>query len=185
MLVTDERLRYVFPLTEESLVIDAGGYTGEWAQTIHAAALCRVEVYEPIQRYAEAAARRLAGTKCRVHRAGLAARDGEATMTVCQEGSAVAQPEDPGENEIVRMEAPSWTGPVDLLKVNIEGGEYDLIEHLLDQGMMEPVRFLLIQWHRGIPDCDRRKEELTRRLSGTHSLLWQFPWVWEAWERKT
>ena len=46
------------------------------------------------------------------------------------------------------------------------------------------VRFLLIQWHSCVPYFEHRRDAITKDLEKTHRVLWQFPWVWEAWERK-
>jgi FkbM family methyltransferase len=185
-----ERLRYAFPLTMGSIVVDAGGYTGEWAGRIASAALCRVEVFEPIEQYADQARRLLAGSKCRVHTAGLGADDRETEMTLAGDASSAWDHDSEKPTVIARMVA---AGPmfeslgldiVDLLKINIEGGEYELLPHLIETGYIRKVRFLLIQWHSCVPYFEHRRDAITKDLEKTHRVLWQFPWVWEAWERK-
>jgi len=180
-----ERLRCYFPLERHSLVLDIGGYTGEWASRMLDFYGCRMEVFEPVEEYASAARRTLIGTGAHVHEFGLGA--------VCEE--RLIQPDldatqtQPGEDGslFVRMERAADAferlsiRDADLMKVNIEGGEYELMPHLLDAGWLPRVRFLLIQWHRTGPW--QAIGSLRQRIEQTHELLWSFPWVWEAWQR--
>ena len=43
----DDKFRYNYNLTEQSIVIDAGGYKGNFSKKIHDMYNCRVFVYEP------------------------------------------------------------------------------------------------------------------------------------------
>jgi hypothetical protein len=49
----DEELRYAYPLTDDSLVIDLGGYKGQWASDIYARYNCRVFIFEPVKVFHE------------------------------------------------------------------------------------------------------------------------------------
>ena len=44
-----QNLQYTYKLTKESIVIDAGGYKGEFANIIHNKYDCSVHVFEPVQ----------------------------------------------------------------------------------------------------------------------------------------
>ena len=43
----DDKFRYNYNLTEQSIVIDAGGYKGTFAKKIHDMYKCSIYVYEP------------------------------------------------------------------------------------------------------------------------------------------
>lgn len=73
---------------------------------------------------------------------------------------------------------------IDLMKINIEGGEYELLHALLDDpDMIKGIRYLQIQFHDFIPDAKEMRAEIRRRLSETHELMWDFPFIWESWQR--
>ena len=52
-----------------------------------------------------------------------------------------------------------------VLKLDCEGAEYPLLEHLIDQDVDTTLSLLLVEWHRqGIDDCDARRANLEDRL---------------------
>ena len=70
------------------------------------------------------------------------------------------------------------------MKVNIEGGEYELLEHLLDRALIGRIEHLQVQFHDFVPDAERRMKALQARLPLTHALEWQYEFVWESWRRR-
>ena len=48
---------------------------------------------------------------------------------------------------------------IDLLKLNIEGSEYELLDHLIDTGTIEIVESLLVQFHENVPDYINYREK--------------------------
>ena len=74
---------------------------------------------------------------------------------------------------------------VALMKMNIEGYEYELIPHLIISGVMERVKNLQVQFHliEG-KECEKLYETIFLGLSITHKITWRYPFVWESWERK-
>jgi FkbM family methyltransferase len=70
---------------------------------------------------------------------------------------------------------------IDLLKINIEGAEYDLLDHILENNIILKIKNLQIQFHSNIIDFKKRKKIITKNLSKTHKKNWYFPGVWENW----
>lgn len=70
-------------------------------------------------------------------------------------------------------------------KINIEGGEYLLLDHIIETGCIEKIRNLQVQFHviEG-QDYKQYYELLAKRLSFTHELSWRYPYCWENWVRK-
>ena len=184
-----ERLRYEFPLTAESRVIDAGAFTGEWSARIAEKFGCHIEAFEPIRKYAEVYRQRMNGFRSRMHVCALSDRDGAAEIVVDQEANSivwgrVGRDIIPVETvEASRYFEELGLPDIDLMKVNIEGAEYALMEHLIATGWIPRIRSLLIQWHRFLPEYEARYEGIRAGLEATHRLLWDYPWVWQAWER--
>jgi hypothetical protein len=73
---------------------------------------------------------------------------------------------------------------VDLLKVNIEGGEFPLLDHLIASGLINNVIHLQVQFHDFFPDAMARRERLRQQLTLTHVEQWNFPFIWESWQRR-
>jgi FkbM family methyltransferase len=70
---------------------------------------------------------------------------------------------------------------IDLLKVNIEGAEYDLLDHLLAAGVVPRIRYLLVQFHEWHPGAHGRRRAIRRALGRTHEVVWDHPWIFELW----
>ncbi len=185
----DRTLRLQYDLEPGSLVFDMGGYEGQWASDIHAMYRCRVEVFEPVPEYAaRITARFRRNDAIRVHPFGLASRTGEARLTLAGDASSLFGR--PGARLVRLVEAASFLRErgierIDLMKVNIEGGEYDLLEHLLDAGLIGRIRDIQVQFHDCLPDAAARMRRIQEQLAATHRRTWQYPFVWENWRLAT
>ena len=73
---------------------------------------------------------------------------------------------------------------IDLIKINIEGCEYDLLDHLIESGISGDIVNIQVQFHPFVPDAETRMKRIQDQLSRTHRLTYQYPFVWENWKRK-
>jgi hypothetical protein len=78
----------------------------------------------------------------------------------------------------------SPTKEFDLVKLNIEGGEYALLERLIATEHIKRIRDLQVQFHLNVPNARRRYRSIARALRKTHRLAWRYPFVWESWTRR-
>jgi FkbM family methyltransferase len=185
-----DRLRYEYDLGPESIVVDAGGYEGQWTSDIVAMYGCRVHVFEPMPAYAERIERRFARNPLvTVHAEGLAPADGSARLSLSGDASSHALAAD-GDGASVEIRLRGVEGffaelgdgaRVDLMKLNIEGAEYDLIERLIDSGLIERVVDLQVQFHDYFPDARERMLGLRERLARTHRQTYSYDFLWENW----
>lgn len=189
-----ESLRLDYPLQNESLVVDAGGFEGEFAADIVDRFHCRVDVFEPVGRYAEKLRERFAAnSKVHVIQAGIGAEGREEWINVAGISSTLFGDESGGQARekikivpVMDYLRDKHGSMVDLMKINIEGGEYELLHALLEcPDVMRNIRFLQIQFHDFVPDAERMRDEIRERLSETHRLMWDFPFIWESWELKS
>ena len=67
------------------------------------------------------------------------------------------------------------------MKINIEGGEYELLEYLLDTGLATQIINYQVQFHDFVPDAEARMTAIRERLSQTHTLTYQYEFVWGNW----
>lgn len=73
---------------------------------------------------------------------------------------------------------------IDLVKIDIEGGEYDVLPQLIETGLISRIRFLQIQFHRFVDGAVQKRENLREHLRKTHTESWCYPFIWESWEAK-
>jgi len=70
---------------------------------------------------------------------------------------------------------------IDLININIEGGEYDLLDYWIKSNLVLKMKAIQIQFHPMVKDYEFRYQKIVENLSKTHQRLYCFPWVWEAW----
>ena len=187
----DQTLRLNYDLNESSVVFDLGGYEGQWTSDIYSKYCCVVYCFEPVKEFADALSLRFArNKKIHIFQFGLSNEDKNARMTLAKNSSSTFKilKKNPTE-EVVLKKAVSFMqenkiNMVDLMKINIEGGEYDLLDHFLDSGFVLNIKNLQIQFHDFVPKAEMRMARIQEGLAKTHRLTYQFPFVWENWELK-
>ena len=73
---------------------------------------------------------------------------------------------------------------VDLLKLNIEGEEFPLLEHLIDNNKLSSFNNLKIQFHNFMESAVERKNNIRIHLQKEFNIIYDFFFVWEGWKRK-
>jgi hypothetical protein len=69
------------------------------------------------------------------------------------------------------------------MKVNIEGGEYELLERLIDTDLVRAIGDIQVQFHNFWPEAASRMENVQNGLRRTHTPTYQYRFVWENWRR--
>lgn len=186
----DKTLRLEYDLNYGSIVFDLGGYEGQWASDIHAMYGCRVHIFEPVPEFANRIKKRFArNARILTHNFGLSSQTMVARLAVCGDGSSVhRQCADMRDIQLVCAKeflAEEGIAHIDLIKINIEGAEYDVLQHLIDSGFIERIANVQVQFHDCVPFARDRRANLRRQLERTHELTYDFSFVWESWRLKT
>ena len=182
----DKTLRLFYDLNADSVVLDLGGYEGQWASDIFAMYQCRIHVFEPVVEFANGIRRRFVrNPRIVVRDFGLAERTGTASISIQADGSSMFK-KGTQTCELKLIRAADYfeqegIDHVDLIKINIEGGEYDLLDHLIDSGWAGRIRNIQVQFHDFVPDAERRMRSIQNKLATTHRTTYQYPFVWENW----
>lgn len=181
-----------FPLTAESTVFDVGGHVGEWCAPMSHRYGCRIEVFEPSPRALETLSPVVDSlTGVTVHPYGLSGASAMAALADKGPGSSTYDTDTRWTRtavelrDVVGVLADLGDPHIDLMKINIEGGEYDLLERLLDSGRIGVCDRYVIQFHEWLPRAYWRRWRIRQRLRSTHRCRWNHPFVWEYWERVT
>ena len=184
----DVTLRLDYPLTNTSTVLDVGGYEGQWASDIFKKYGCAIAVFEPWPAFAQQIKARFHNIPAvTVYPFGLGASSRTERLYGHGDSTSVFQRSRRAESRPLPIRALDevWQelelDSVGLMKINIEGGEYELLDALIETGLVTRVRDVQVQFHRVIPDAKRRRRSLQDRLSATHRLTYSIPFVWENW----
>ena len=179
------------------LVVIFGGYLGDSVQGwLSRFPDSRIIVFEPIPEYAAELRRRFDGQNVKICEFGVGSA--EETRSFIQMGDATYQQpvrrKDISSSSSVGMvnvrfkpvkDLSSILGAsqnIDVLEVNIEGGEYELLPLLFQENLLQNVKSAFIQFHdvgRGTRDKVAR---MTEMLSKSHVLDWRYPLVWDHWK---
>jgi FkbM family methyltransferase len=185
----DETLRLDYILDKSSLVFDVGGYIGDYAESINKKFNCQVHVFEPVPVfYSQCVARFLHNPSIQVHNYGLSGASGWFEIVLNSNESSFHRVDQPGTKEraelrsIVEVVAELGIDKIDLLKVNIEGGEFDLLPEIVRSGLVRKIRYIQIQFHNFDADAPAARSRIRDDLSATHRQMWNFDFVWESWE---
>jgi len=169
-----------------SVVFDVGGFKGNWAADIHDRYGARIHIFEPHPVFAEEIRSRFHGNDAIVtHEFALGQSEGH--LTLSDDGDASSSFRN-AENTVTgriehveRFFAKADIPRIDLVKVNIEGGEYELLPALEEAGIMPRIGVLQVQFHLFSADDIPRREAIRTMLAKTHSCDWSYEFVWEQW----
>ena len=185
----DERFRFDYDLTPASFVMDLGGYEGQWASDLYGRHLCRIAVFEPVAGFAENIRRRFAkNDHIDVFQFGLAASARTERIYIRGAGSSTYGKKAKAE-KIELVDVRDWFDKqeiksVDLMKINIEGGEFELLERMIETGLTKKVSDIQVQFHNIAFESTMRMEAIKDGLAETHTPGYQYKFVWENWKRK-
>lgn len=185
----DSTLRLNYNLTSESVVFDLGGYKGDFSEKIYAQYQCNIYIFEPVTSFYEGVCERFRGNnKIKVFNFGLSDEDSSIEINLNNDGSSVFISR--GEVEIIEVKnitsfiEQNDIHKVDLIKINIEGGEYQVLPALIDSGFINNIGDVQVQFHDFIEEAVVKRSEIRERLKDTHYLTYDYWFVWENWRRK-
>lgn len=185
----DEKLRLTYPLKKNAVVFDLGGYIGDFAASIRERHGSQVYLFEPVPDfYARCVERFREDPLVRCFNFGLSSRDESRKIGISENSSSFFSA--PG-LEYVLVETrcakdfihSHGIEEIDLMKINIEGGEYDVLPALFESGDILKIKYLQIQFHDFVPGARDLRKEIRNRLRLTHTEMWNYEFVWESWSR--
>ena len=185
----DETLRLEYPLTAASVVFDVGGYMGDWSDQIARRYSPHIFIFEPVPEYYSAIKKRFfSNEKIKVHNYGLSDKTEMRFISVLEDGSSLFR-DGSNRTEIALVDIFEYLAKqniqwIDLIKLNIEGGEYPLLTRMINTDIVEKCRDIQIQFHNCVPDAEAMRLHIRNALSRTHFLTYDYPFVWENWRRK-
>jgi len=186
----DETLRLDYPLTENSIVFDLGGYKGDFAYEINKKYDCYVYLYEPVKKFYEECVERFKNNvKIKCLNYGLSSESGIFFVGDNDDGSSIIRnnKSDSREQIIIKDFAEEFKSlqisSVDLLKINIEGPEFLILPHIIEKNIVQHIEHIQVQFHDFYPNAINLRNEIRKSLSKTHTEKWNYPFVWESWSK--
>ena len=194
----DKNHRLNYPLTSESIVFDLGGYKGDFAAGIYDKYNCYVHIFEPVKEYYLYIVNRFQrNKKIKCFNYGLSNKNDSFLINVDGDRSSLTKLTHPQstpyhsdfqekvliksfseELKILKVEY------IDLLKINIEGSEFLLLQDIISKRLIGKIKHLQVQFHTFYPNSKKLRDEIREKLSESHEQEWNYPFVWESWKKK-
>jgi FkbM family methyltransferase len=180
-------------IDSHSVVVDVGAFTGSWAQNMVDRYDPVIYAFEPNPQSFEALQRKaLNNPKLQPRPYGLGDEDVTVEFTLNGLGSSMC--DDRSSNldvprikvdiaAIDRVWKDMQFGQVDLMKINIEGAEFPLLDKMIRTDLLKMVNCFMIQFHEWHPGAYKKRRRIREELSKTHRLEWEYYFVWEKWVR--
>ncbi len=183
---TTHRLNY--NLSPEAVVFDLGGYKGDWAHQIFTKFNCNVYIFEPIPSLYEGIKNRFStNPKITPYCIGLSNLTGEKPIYLSNDASSTHLKSGTSEmvnfmsiNEFIQA---NDIQKIDLMKINIEGDEYDVMDCLIEHNLLNKISHFQIQFHE-FPDYETRRNNIREHLSKSFTEEFCYEYVWEGWKQK-
>jgi FkbM family methyltransferase len=183
-----DTLLYKHTLQTNALVYDVGGYLGGWTSGMLSKYSCEYHVFEPHpEAFSQLVARFAGRPEVNLHQFALGSANGSVLLSSAEEGSSIVSNRASDAVEVklvdVRHHLNQKRRKVALMKLNIEGAEFDLLEALLWSNARDLVDDILVQFHAGCHQSEKRYGSIAKKLRETHRCMWRYAFLWELWQR--
>jgi FkbM family methyltransferase len=186
----DLTYRLNYDLNNNSTVFDLGGYVGDWSQQISDKYDCNIFIFEPVLSYYKEIEKRFSDNKkVKPFNSGLSPNDEYLEIYHNSASSSVFGTSGKSETicfkNIKKFIDDHKIKNIDLIKINIEGSEYDLLEYIIENNIQGIFKNIQVQFHKNIvPDWDSRRDNIIEKLKKSHNRTYNYEFVWENWEIK-
>lgn len=187
-----ENIRYVYALSPESKIFDVGAFQGEFSERMLQEYGANIWAFEPHPKFHQKLSEIFQGDpRVTVLNYGLGARSESLKLSDDSNSSSFLRNKSKKQRyltakvlDIGEFLNSSKLEDIDLIKLNVEGMEFDIVSRLIDSGLIVQFKHLQIQWHRVSKTSVSDRNALVTELRKTHKLDWAYDWVWESWSRK-
>lgn len=198
-----EQKRYDYNLNSSSIVLDFGAYTGQWAKNIINKFNCKVYCYEAVKEYYN----NINHKNIISYNCAITCKDGFDYIHICDEGSSMEELSEykkkndldvSYQNNIIkfsnipleRVETKDVNSvlnefqTIDLLKINIEGAEYDILNRMCITNTISKIQNIQIQFHNFVDEAQYKYDNTVKLLQKTHKCDFNSMWRWSFWSKK-
>lgn len=185
----EEKLRYNYPLDESSIVFDVGGYLGEFAEKITERYKSIVYFFEPVDEFFDSVEKKLKDCEnIRFYKFGLGAETRTDSITFDGAASSAVKKSDNSKEikivNVIDFMNENKIDKVDLIKINIEGMEYELLDKIISEGKIKCFGNIQVQFHNFKEGDSTKRDAIRAKLANTHYPTYEYPFVWENWKLK-
>ena len=187
----DNTLALDWPIDENSIVVEIGGYEGRWALQMAEKYNPRLYVFEPQDWAVEKIKEKLEGYNALIYPFGLWVHDGQLPLGDFGRDGASLVKQYHQDRQNVRVEDIFGfffqylvDQELDVCLMNIEGGEFALLPYMIGLDLMKRIKYFWMQIHWFAFYAHPKMEILERKLAETHDIIWDYRPAAVCWKRK-
>lgn len=179
-----------FELKGKPILFDVGGYKGDWAQiATDRYGESTIYIFEPVSEFYNIISERYKGnTNIKVYNFGLS--DQNRTEKISLRGDSSSVFVEGGDFEEIKLRDireflfEEKIFHVDLIKINIEGEEYRLLEYLIKTPELNIFENYLIQFHGYVENYVERRDGIIKELAVYYDRIFNYDFIFEGWSIK-
>lgn len=185
----DETLRLNYQLDKTSIVFDVGGYLGDYAEAIYQKFGCQVYLFEPVPQFYDSCVERFINNPSIIClNYGLSSKSGWFEINLNNNESSFKKPglsnisQKAEVRSITKVATELGIENIDLIKINIEGAEFELLPEIIDAGLIRRIKYIQVQFHNFDAGAVDARFHIRSMLKQTHREMWNYDFLWESWE---
>lgn len=179
-----------FNLSDNPIIFDLGGYMGEWTQIAkdyYPNAI--VYVFEPVKKHYDIIYEKFKNdNNVKIFNFGLSDKNDKVKITLTGDSSSIHLIDDNSEEiELIDIRdflLDNKIFKVDLIKINIEGEEYNLLEYLCSTPELNIFENYLVQFHKFIDNYEVRRSNILNIVRKYYDIIFNYEMVFEGWSIK-
>jgi len=180
-----------FSLEENPVIFDVGGFLGDWTEeALKYHPTAKIYIFEPVSSYYNVIKGRYnSNPNIQVFNFGLSNETKSIDISVG--GDASSTHRTVGDIERIQLKNVSTflleqnIERIHLIKINIEGEEYPLLEWMVQSEDLVKFDNFLIQFHTFVDNYDNRRRVIQYDLGKNYSQIFNFEMIFEGWTKKS
>ena len=187
----DDNLSLDYPLEKNSIIFDIGAYEGNFTKKIYHKFNCKVYAFEPLEEKALNLKKYFNKVNnVKVYSFGLLSSDKQVQLSNIEAGSSIFSRAEGDLDISVNMKSfynfvlDNSIEEIDLMYMNIDGSEYELLEHIIECGYIKNIKHLQVQFHNFVENSKVKRKDIRKKLKTTHKCKFNYPFIWERWDIK-
>lgn len=178
-----------FNLHGQSQVVDFGGYLGDWSFQIHQTYGSQVCIVEPVPQFVDHLTKRFeSNVNVRIFPYVCSSQIGLTNLFLSNDGTGFF-----ADGKSIDVESRSVSDlldfigrdVIDLVMINIEGGEYELLGLLQEHGVIAKTKHILVQFHQIAGASPTEHQAIQSMLAISHKLVFDYPFIWQRWDLRS
>jgi len=185
-----------YEINEKSIIIDLGGFHGLWVDEIlkkNSPIIPKIILVEPVTEFYNVLVQKYKNIQnITVLNYGVSTNNKEETkkLYISDDGSSThfnvgGKFIEIKTIPIEKILKDEKIENVDLLQINIEGDEYGLLEHMIENDLINKFKNVQVQFHLGVSNDIERRDTIQKNLLSLGFInKFNYPFVWESWTNK-